>query len=133
MSEETEVTPSKYDEPAAMIVTVVLIIAGAIWGYSKLDAFGYVAHSKLTEVHAKAWSTGEYKNCNSINIKEEDAQPVLYCGPDTIMEAAKVFKVRFSGVLTYDKEMKEGIVHHWKCKKNDSTDPSMICDIQTSQ
>ena len=137
MSDEPEtvetVTPSKYDEPLSKLVTIGLLVAGIIWGYYKLDEIGYISHSKLSEVHAKGWSIGEYKDCNSMNTKDEDVKPVLYCGPDTIMEGAKVFKVEFSGVLTYTDREKEGVVHYWKCKKNDGTDPSMSCDIQKSQ
>jgi hypothetical protein len=42
------------------------------------------------------------------------------------MDREKVFKISFSGDVTYDDEKPDGAVHYWLCRRND-TEPTFSC------
>jgi hypothetical protein len=116
MSTQSTSTPS---EAVARIIgfVVVLFLVGsgggaAIWKYLRHN----VSHEKLTTVsYHGEWASGEYRECISTNAKEEDERPQLICSGSS--DLGKVFKVSFSGDLTYDAEKPEGKVHYWLCRR----------------
>jgi hypothetical protein len=75
------------------------------------------------------WSLGEYRECNSMNLREEDKKPELECLGSSPMDVEKVFNVNFSGDLTYDEEKPEGVVHFWLFRRNDA-EPSFSCGVR---
>jgi hypothetical protein len=95
------------------LIFFIRIFEGVGWEHITRE---FITHEKITSVHSRGfWSAGEYRECHSLNTKEEDADPQLWCGDSSPMDGAKVFKVKFSGDLTYDKDKKEGEVHYWWC------------------
>src|SRR5271165_3986672 len=109
-------------------IVLTLIFEGVRWEHVTHE---FITHEKITNVHARGfWSAGEYRECHSFNTKEEDADPQLWCGDSTSMDAAKVFKVKFSGDLTYDKDKKEGEVHNWRCRHNGDADVTITCEAK---
>jgi hypothetical protein len=108
-----------------LVVTLVLIQGG---GWSAIQKYvGHrISHEKLTAVsYHGEWSLGEYRECNSMNLREEDKKPELECGSSP-RDVKKVFNVNFSGDSAYDGAKPEGVVHSWLCRRNDA-DPSFSC------
>ena len=77
------------------------------------------------------WSFGEYRDCVSINLKVQQNRPVLDCAGALQSGTDKVFKVEFSGDLTYDEEKPENAVHLWLCRRNNG-EPSFSCSAKDS-
>jgi hypothetical protein len=75
------------------------------------------------------WSYGEYRECASVNVPEQDKQPELECAPAPTVE--KIFKVGFNGELTYDDEGQKGAVLYWLCRRNES-EPSFSCSAKAN-
>lgn len=95
----------------------VVFIQGGGWSYLT----HWISHEKLAAMHYRGeWSLGEYRDCTSMNLKEEDNKPQLDCLGPASSEEGKVFKVSFSGDLTYDEEKPETYVHFWLCQRNDA-------------
>jgi hypothetical protein len=60
-----------------------------------------------------------------MNLREEDSKPELDCVGSSPMDREKVFKISFSGDVTYDNEKSDGAVHYWLCRRN-NTEPTFI-------
>lgn len=83
------------------------------------SGIGY--HDQKMWVEAKGWSTGEYKNCSTLN--NDLKEPTLHCDDDVV---GKVFDARFYGeTFVHDKPLMSAF--HWTCQKNEGIDPSMTC------
>ncbi len=118
---------------AFRLALVIGGLMGAITGFWYLNEGGYFYHDKLTTIHWPSWTNGEYKECNSLNLKEEDEHPVLSCEDVGVWEQGKVFNVRFHG-RTFTTEQQEGVVHYWRCRKNaDDDDTTITCRLLRSQ
>jgi len=123
-------TPETLIGRAAGVLGVVLalvLIQGGGWSYVQRYVSHRISHEKLAGVRYHGeWSFGEYRECNSMNLREEDKRPELECLGSSQIDLGKVFNVNFTGDLTYDEEKPEGTVHFWLCRRND-TDPSFSC------
>jgi len=98
-------------------VMALVFIQGGGWSHLSHR----ISHEKLAALHYRGeWSLGEYRECSSMNLKEEDKKPQLDCLDSAPLDAGKVFKVSFSGDLTYDEEKPETLVHFWLCRRNDA-------------
>jgi len=125
----SETTTGALGRVFQMLIVMFVAVGGgsAVLKYLNREQF---SHDKLTKVHYHGgWSLGEYQDCNSINLKEEHEAPELYCGGSSPMDAAKVFKVRFSGDLTYNKDKHDGTIHYWRCRHNGDADLIIICAV----
>jgi len=109
-----------------VVLTVVLLQAGG-WSAFRRYIRHRISHEKLAAMRYHGeWSLGEYRECNSMNLREEDKKPELDCVGSSLTDTEKIFNVNFSGDLTYDEEKPEGVVHFWLCRRND-TDASFSC------
>ncbi len=125
----------------AEIITKLLMFGGviaffAVGGWSGISKFydRQISHDKLTNVHYRGeWSNGEYRDCSSLNFKESDKQPELFCVGSTATETLKVFNVNFSGGVVYDEDKKEGAIHYWLCRRNNSTETTFSCKMKDSE
>lgn len=127
-----------------MVIVGVFFTGG---GWSALQKYirHRILHEKLAAMHYhEEWSLGEYRECKSMNLREEDITPELDCEcnwtnlqefdktPEfdcvhsSQMDTGKIFNVKFSGDLTYDEGKPEGAVHYWFCRRRDA-DPSFSC------
>jgi hypothetical protein len=114
-----------------VLVLVIEILEGGGWDYFNRVKREMISHEKLTSVHSHGfWSAGEHRECRSLNMKEEDADPQLWCGDSSPIDAAKIFKVKFTGDLTFDKDRKEGNVHYWWCRQNGDSDVTISCEAK---
>ena len=114
-----------------VLILIIEIFEHGGWDYINRVNRGMISHEKLTSVHSHgSWSAGEYKECYSFNTKEEDADPQLWCGDSSLADQAKVFKVKFSGDLTFDEDKKEGNVHYWRCRHNGDVDATITCEAK---
>ena len=110
---------------AGVIMTFIFFATG---GFSGIEKFveRRLSHEKLTTVRYRGeWSFGEYRECESVNLKTEDKEPELAC-TGALSGGDKVFKVSFSGDLTYDSDEPDSAIHRWLCRRNDG-DPSFSC------
>lgn len=113
----------------AILLAVVLVQLGG-WSAFKRYIRHRISHEKLAAVRYHGeWSLGEYRECNSMNMRDEDKRPELDCVGSLPMDTEKVFKVNFSGDLTFDEERPEGAVHFWLCRRNDA-DASFSCGVR---
>ena len=107
------------------LVIAIFLFGGGAAGWKFL--IRKPSHEKLTNIHYHGdWILEEYRICNSINLKEENKEPELYCGDASPMDPGRVFNVNFSSELTYDEYKKEGTPHYWQCRRN-SADPAFSC------
>ncbi len=115
------------------IVSYVLILAFVSFGgWTALRKYlqRNISHEKLATMRYDGeWSLGEYRECNSLNLFEEDSKPELNCIGSSSMSRAKVFNVGFSGDLTYDAEKPDSEIHYWVCRRN-SADPAFSCSAK---
>src|SRR5215472_9455421 len=116
-------------EAFVRVLSAILVVAfvsgggAAVWKYVQR----HISHEKLATVHClEEWSVGEYRECNSMNLREQDSKPELYCVVSSRLDLGKVFKVSSSGDLTYDDEKQEGQVLEWLCRRN-IDDPTFSC------
>jgi len=119
----------KGSSPAGIIGVIAVVIFTVMGGFEGIDRIiqFHTSHEKLTTMRYRGeWSSGEYRECQSINLKAEDKQPELDCAGFVPPSTEKVFKVSFSGDLTYDSERKESVTHHWLCRRIDE-DASFSC------
>jgi len=118
----------------AVIVVAVICVAFAlwtgVWDFGELEESGWIHHDKMTQVRAGSWTTGEYKNCLSVN--DENTESVfLESSPNQDAyvppRESKMFKVRFYG-RTHRNDKDKNFVFHWKCRKNSDADPVISCE-----
>jgi hypothetical protein len=113
----------------SILLAGVLVQAGG-WSVFRKYIRHRISHEKLAAMRYHGeWSLGEYRECNSMNLREEDKKPELDCAGSSLTDAEKVFNVNFSGDLTYDEEKPEGVVHFWLCRRNDA-DASFSCRVR---
>jgi hypothetical protein len=111
------------------VIVVVFLSFRSFDGWSAVRNYlrRGITHEKLTKVYYHGeWVFGEYRDCHSMNLREEDKEPELYCDAVLSTETGKIFNVKFSGDLTYDEEKSLGSVHFWLCRR-DEADPSFSC------
>ena len=121
--------PDSGNELLARIVVVLVVAFIWLGGWGALRKYlrREVSHEKLTTLRYHGdWSIGEYRECNSINLREEDSQPELDCIGSSPIDREKVFKISFSGDVTYDDEKPNDALHYWMCRRNDA-EPSFSC------
>jgi hypothetical protein len=126
--------PTKPDDSTSavvvrMLAVLVVLVLMQFGGWSAFRRYirHRISHEKLAAMrYHREWSVGEYRECNSMNLKEEDKKPELECLDSSPMDAGKIFNVNFYGDLTYDEDKPEGVVHFWLCRRTD-TDPSFSC------
>jgi hypothetical protein len=99
----------------------LLVSAGSVVGWQKLDARGLIPHSHETDITAEpSWLNGESKVCSSFPAQpENDVTTRILCdkGPDHHIE------VRFWGLKSReDSRAPNGVT--WKCVKNSE---SFVC------
>jgi len=125
MTKKSDENPARNLVPG--VIGLVIFMAVSFSGIEKFVE-RRLSHEKLTTVRYRSeWSFGEYRECVSSNSKTEEKEPGLDClGSWLESDTNKVFKVDFSGDLTYDDEKPESAVHHWLCRRNDG-DPSFSC------
>lgn len=100
---------------------IVVVLMGGGWSTIRRYVSHRISREKLAAMHYHGeWSQGEYRECNSVNLKEEDKKPELDCLGSSPMDVGKIFNVSFSGDLTYDDEKPEGVVHLWLCRRIDA-------------
>ena len=99
----------------------------ALWDYSYQQ--GWRSHDELTTVASKIWTTGEYKQCTSLNFK--DAKVLMTCDSVFGVEG-KVFKVRFYG-QTHFPGNPESFETNWQCRKNGDSEPTITCEMPAKQ
>ena len=113
------------------IVCGVLFVGAVSWTW--LNDAGYIYHDILTIVYSPDWQVGEYKTCTSVNGAL--VSNVLCDGgvPSGRVEDGKRFNIRFHG-RTFDKFEPDlskpdvaPAVFVWKCRKNQTDDPSITC------
>jgi hypothetical protein len=125
-----DVKPNSGSEVVGRIISFALIAAFVSFGgWTAVRKYlqREISHEKLTTVRYHGeWSLGEYRECNSMNLREEDTKPELDCIGSSMTVSEKVFDVSFSGDPTYDDEKPNGAVHYWLCRRN-STDPTFSC------
>src|SRR5260370_26762103 len=96
------------------MVAVLIFIGGGGWSAIQRYIQRQTSHEQLAGMHYHGeWSLGEYRECNSMNLREEDKKPELDCVGSSPMDTEKVFNVNFSGDLTYDDEKPESARHYW--------------------
>jgi len=107
------------------VVVLVLIFALGPAAYNWLvhDSH-WIHHEQLMLVYADSWTTGDYKDCDTLNIRIE--KPPLNC--DTYARG-KTFNVRFDSD-TYLKEKPDSTVLHWKCGKHEGGDATFDCELK---
>jgi hypothetical protein len=120
-------------DPTSGIVRILAIVLAMVFvGSGGGSAFlryirHRISHERLAVMRYHGeWSFGEYRECNSVNLREETGKPELDCVGSSPMDTGKVFNVNFSGDLTYDEERPEGVVHYWLCRR-DNADASFSC------
>lgn len=121
-------------DPRIFIAGALAVLVFMAVGFSDVEKVyeRHTTHEKLTVMRYHGeWSFGEYRECTSNNFKAEDKQPELDCTGFSASGTDKVFKVSFSGDLTYDIEKPESVVHHWMCRRNNG-DPTYSCEAKES-
>jgi hypothetical protein len=74
-------------------------------------------HETLATVHYHGeWSVGEYRDCDSMNLKDYD-KPDVVCAD--AYAPARLFKVRFVGSQVYDPRLSIGESLTWMCRRVD--------------
>lgn len=108
-----------------LVLAVALFGAVMLWGY--LDENHYFYHDKIAHIASGTWD-GKAKECDSTNAKA--AQPVLQCdaGHSDVQEAAPV---RFYGDTRID-GAPDSVTLHWKCEKNQNSQPAVTCRINST-
>jgi hypothetical protein len=112
----------------AIVLTMIFVTGGgtALWKYLRRN----ISHEKLTTVrYPGEWVLGEYRECDSMNLRDADRQPELDCGGSSSIAVERVFKVSFSGDLTYDDEQPEREMHYWLCRR-DNDDATFSCSAR---
>jgi hypothetical protein len=109
------------------VAVAFALIQGGAWSALQKYVSHRISHEKLAAMRYRGeWSLGEYRECNSLNLREEEKKPELACLGALPMDPEKLFNVSFSGDLTYDQEKPKSEVHYWLCRRNDG-DPSFSC------
>lgn len=124
---------STNDVATRVITTIIVVVFISFGGWSAVrNHLRGFSHEKLTKVYYQGeWTLGEYRDCHSLNLREEDKEPELYRGGSSLMDAGRVFNVSFSGGLAYDGEKPEGAVQFWLCRR-DGADPSFSFRLRRS-
>jgi len=115
-----------------LVTAIVVVFLIGMGGFEGIGRFieRHTSHEKLATVRYRGeWILGEYRECESVNLKTEDKQPELDCAGVVVPNTGKVFNVSFSGDLTYDSERAESVAHRWLCRRNDG-DPSFSCSAR---
>jgi hypothetical protein len=117
------------------VVALTFMGLGGCAGLEKLYD-QHTSHEKLSSLRYHGeWTNGEYRECSSTNVKEEDKEPVMECEGAAFSDQYKVFQVEFSGGLTYDNEVPKGQPLLWTCRRTggDSTFSCHMKPEPTSQ
>jgi hypothetical protein len=114
-------------------ISIAILMAIGLWPSIEKLIHRQSPHEKITAVlYSGNWSFGEYRECDSSNVKTQEEKPELDCVSSLLQfETDQLFKVSFSGDLTYDAEKPETEVHHWLCRRNNA-DPSFSCRAKDS-
>ena len=111
-------------------ISIAVLMAAGLWSSFGKFIDRHTSHEKFSLMkYDKDWSLGEYRECVSPNLKEQDEKPALDCMKGLDSGTDKMFKVSFTGNLTYDKDRPEKTVHLWLCRRNDG-DPSFSCSAK---
>lgn len=105
---------------AALIFTLGVLL----WQQSEVE--GWRSHDELTTLASGPWSSGEYKDCTSLNFK--DPKILMTCDGIFSVEG-KVFKIRFYGLTRFE-DKPESFESNWQCRKNGDADPAITCEIK---
>jgi hypothetical protein len=104
---------------AAKLSGVAIVIFLTFGGFEAIENYvrSKQPHDLLATLHYKGeWTNGEYRECESTNLKEYD-QPDVVCA-DGASVPAKTFKIRFTGHL-YDPKLSIGQMLDWTCRRVD--------------
>ena len=106
------------------VVVPITIISILVWHF---DLAYFIPHVATTRVHAKDWAVGQYQDCFVVNDKSNEEEPDLVCSSRE-SEEPETLKVRFYGRTFDPKQPGPTDVFLWRCKRNESTNPSITCD-----
>jgi len=106
-------------------VVVMLFLIHGGWDMIRDYIRSKQPHDMLATLHYHGeWSVGEYRECDSINLKD-DEEPDVVCA-DAALSPSKIFKIRFSGAPIYDTKVKDGGLLEWLCRR-DNADVTFSC------
>jgi hypothetical protein len=100
----------------AALVAIFLFYGGASW---VRDYFrSKQSYDVIATLHDHGeWTAGEYRDCFSVNLKEERDKPEIVC--EDADAPARTFKIRFVGSEPYDENVKEFTLRNWVCRRVD--------------
>jgi hypothetical protein len=109
-------------------VSVAILMALGGWDYLRNYFRSEISYEKLTNLRYHGeWSVGEYRECNSLNLREEDEKPEIVCMGSSSLDTSKIFKIKFTGGQIYSSEIPEGTEYFWLCRR-DNADVTFSCD-----
>lgn len=127
-------SPQPQDDSQAVTMVgrliVILLVATGVPGaayYWLMHESHWIHHEKLMSVYAESWTTGEYKDCITLNVDLDE--PSLTCDAEA---KGKTFNVRFNGD-TYVKGQPDSAATHWKCRKYEVGDATIDCEFKSTQ
>ena len=114
--------------PLTNVIATVGVLFFMFAGYDVLRHYIRSKYSseKLTNLRYRGeWSVGEYRECNSLNLREEDDRPDVVCLEPFPSGPSRMVEIKFTGP-TYEPAIVDGAVHYWLCR-HDNSDVTFSC------
>jgi hypothetical protein len=125
--------PSKSDnsDVSHKLAAVVVVIFLSFGGWDMIR--DYLRSKKSSEKLATLtyhgeWSVGEYRECDSMNLRHME-KPEVACSGASPLDNPRIFNIEFKGGPTYDSRIADGTVFTWLCRRTNG-DVSFSCAKQ---